>query len=179
MLKRCLNLQNIILVILITLGIGLGWNNLTLAQDYSNSFITRENVIDIYCIGENCKNICSKKFVNLVVNKNFGCNNCCQKLRTLKTKKTCIKKYGVECSMLNKEIKDKIKKTMVEKYGCEHALQSSTIKEKFKNTCVEKFGVENPSSNQEVIPAFALPMKQHITTDSINTFDSFSISLKI
>ena len=32
MLKKCLNLQNIILVILITLGIGLGWNNLTLAQ---------------------------------------------------------------------------------------------------------------------------------------------------
>ena len=125
-------------------------NKLTLVNDYSNVFITRESVIDIYCVGENCKNICSKKFVNLVVNKNFGCNNCCQKLRTLKTKKTCIKKYGVECSMLNKEIKDKIKKTMVEKYGCEHALQSSTIKEKFKNTCVEKFGVENPSSNQEV-----------------------------
>ncbi|BBD52764.1 hypothetical protein NO976_03076 [Planktothrix agardhii] len=32
MLKKCLKLQNIILVILITLAIVLGWNNLTLAQ---------------------------------------------------------------------------------------------------------------------------------------------------
>jgi uncharacterized coiled-coil protein SlyX len=32
MLKKCLRLQNIILVILITLAIVLGWNNLTLAQ---------------------------------------------------------------------------------------------------------------------------------------------------
>ncbi|HBW56285.1 MAG TPA: hypothetical protein DEF27_00180 [Oscillatoriales bacterium UBA8482] len=32
MLKKCLRLPNIILVILITLGIVLGWNNLTLAQ---------------------------------------------------------------------------------------------------------------------------------------------------
>ncbi|HEY9862952.1 MAG TPA: hypothetical protein V6D21_02115 [Candidatus Obscuribacterales bacterium] len=32
MLKKCLRLQNIILVILITLAILLGWNHLTLAQ---------------------------------------------------------------------------------------------------------------------------------------------------
>jgi peptidoglycan hydrolase CwlO-like protein len=32
MLKKCLSLQNVILVIVITLGIGLCWNNLTLAQ---------------------------------------------------------------------------------------------------------------------------------------------------
>ena len=125
-------------------------NKLTLVNDYSNVFITRESVIDIYCVGENCKNICSKRFRYLVNNKNFGCNNCCQKLMTLKTKKTCLEKYGVECSVQNKEIKDKIKKTMIEKYGCEHALQSSIFKEKFKNTCIEKFGVENPTLNQEV-----------------------------
>lgn len=125
-------------------------NNLSLANDYSNLLITRESIIDIYCVGENCENICSKKFINLVKNKNFGCINCCHKLKTLKTKKTCIQKYGVECPMLNNEIKDLIKKTMIEKFGCEHALQSEIIKNKFKNTCIEKFGVENPTLNQEI-----------------------------
>jgi hypothetical protein len=125
-------------------------NGLTLLKDYSNDAITRESFIEIICMGENCENICNKKFLNLVIHKNFGCNNCCQKLRTMKTKKTCIEKYGVESTFKSKEVKDKIKKTMIDRYGCEHALQSNIFKDKYKETCIEKFGVDNPTLNQEV-----------------------------
>jgi len=125
-------------------------NNLLLRKDYSNDNITRETFIEIKCMGENCENICNKKFVNLVANKNFGCIDCAPKLKLLKTKNTCIIKYGVDCSFKFKAVNDKIKQTMINKYGCEHALQSTIFKNKFKQTCIEKFGTENPTLNQAV-----------------------------
>jgi hypothetical protein len=125
-------------------------NNLTFINDHSNDNITGESFIKIKCIGENCENICNKKFKNLVTNKNFGCLVCTPKLKLLKTKNTIITKYGVDSLFKLKEINDKIKQTMINKYGCEHALQSNLLKNKFKQTCIEKFGVENPTLNQEV-----------------------------
>jgi len=125
-------------------------NGITLLKDYSNDYITREIFIEFICISENCENMCNKKFVNLVVNKNFGCVECMPKLKLLKTKNTCLNKYGFESSFKSKEVKDKIKKTMINRYGCEHALQSNIFKAKYKETCVEKFGVENPTLNEEV-----------------------------
>jgi hypothetical protein len=125
-------------------------NKLTLVNDYSNTFITRDTIIEIYCIGEKCKDICSKKFISLATNENFGCINCSSIIKLLKTKNTCIDKYGVSSNLQAKEVRDKIKKTMIEKYGHEHALQSEKFKEKFKNTCIAKFGVENPTLNEEI-----------------------------
>lgn len=125
-------------------------NKLVMLKDYSKIFITRESLIDIKCITENCHDICSKKFRDLVKNNNFGCKNCSIIIKIEKTKNTCINKYGFTTTLKTPEVKDKIKKTMLEKYGVEHALQSEKIKEQYKNTCFEKFGVENPSSNLEI-----------------------------
>ena len=59
-------------------------NNLILLKNYSEIDINRDTFIEIKCIGENCENICNKKFKNLIDNKNFGCVNCTPKLKLLK-----------------------------------------------------------------------------------------------
>jgi hypothetical protein len=156
-------------------------NKLKLLNEYSNINVTRETLIDIKCVGEKCENICSKKFRNLVKNQNFGCVNCLSKIKSLKTKNTCLNKYGVSSNLKIKEVKDKIKKTMIEKYGHEHALQCAKIKEKYKNTCIEKFGVENPTLNKEIkskvkstcIKKFGVenPFQSQEIKDKIKTFN--------
>ena len=84
-------------------------NNLKLVREYSNVIVTRETLIEVKCVGENCENICSKKLVNLVKNKNFGCVNCLSKIKTLKTKNTTlIQKYEIQVNQL-KEISEKEK----------------------------------------------------------------------
>lgn len=125
-------------------------NNLIMLKDYSKINITRESLIDIKCIEENCKDICCKKFRELVKNKNFGCKKCSIIIKVNKTKNTCIYKYGCTTTLKTNDVKNKIKKTMLEKYGVEHPMQSEKIKEQYKNTCFEKFGFENPSLNLEI-----------------------------
>jgi|694.fasta_scaffold124048_3 hypothetical protein len=125
-------------------------NNLILINDYSKLNVKRETFIEIRCRGENCENVCNKKFINLVINKNFGCVDCTPKLKSLKTKNTCIKKYGVNSNLKCNKVRDKIKKTMIERYGHEHALKCDKLKNKYKETCVKKFGVENPTLNFDV-----------------------------
>lgn len=125
-------------------------HNLLLLNDYSKLFITRESQINIKCIKENCKDICSKKLRDLVKSNNFGCENCSVIIKVEKAKNTCINKYDFTTTLKIPIVKDKIKKTMLEKYGVEHAMQSEKIKEQYKNTCLDKFGVENPSSNLEI-----------------------------
>ena len=137
-------------------------NELTLLKDYSNDTIIRETFIEIKCMGENCENVCNKKLVNLVVNKNFGCIDCTPKLKLLKTKNTCIKKYGVDSSSKIREVKDKRKQTMIDKYGCEHALQSNIFKNKYKQTCLEKYGTESHTKNNSV--------KEKIKQSNINKY---------
>jgi len=125
-------------------------NRLTMLKDYSNIYITRESLIDIKCIKENCKDVCSKKFRELVKHNNFGCKKCSVIIKIDKTKNTCINKYGFNTTLKTIDVKNKIKKTMLEKYGVEYAMQSKNIKEQYKNTCFEKFGFENPSLNLDI-----------------------------
>ena len=64
-----------------------------------------------------------------------------------KTKKTNIKKYGFINSIQSKEIQDKIKQTNLEKYGVENVFASEQVKDKIKKTNLERYGVENPNKN--------------------------------
>lgn len=125
-------------------------NKLIMLKDYSNIIITRESLIDIKCVEENCKDICSKKFRELVKHNNFGCKKCSILIKVNKTKNTCIRKYGFTTTLKTMDVKNKIQKTMLKKYGVEHPMQSEKIKEQYKNTCYEKFGFENPSLNLEI-----------------------------
>lgn len=51
----------------------------------------------------------------------YYCHKCCM----IKKKQTCFLKYGVEYSLQNKNIREKIKKTCIEKYGSNCFLSAS------------------------------------------------------
>jgi len=71
-----------------------------------------------------------------------------------KTQKTCLKKYGVNTTLLESNTKEKIKKTNLEKYGSEQPLSSDMIREKSKNTLLEKYGVDSYSKTLEFSEKF-------------------------
>lgn len=64
-----------------------------------------------------------------------------------KAKKTCIKKYGTECTFQNEKIKEKSRQTKLKRYGHENF---SNWK-KGKATCLEKYGEEFVFKIPEVI----------------------------
>lgn len=65
-------------------------------------------------------------------------------------KKTSIEKYGCECSLHNKEIREKVKKTFLEKYNVEHPSQNENVKKKTRQTCLEKYDVDNPWKSEKI-----------------------------
>ena len=67
-----------------------------------------------------------------------------------RTKKTNLKKYGVENPFQNELIKEKIKQTNLKKYGVENPSQNKEIYEKIKQTNVEKYGFTSPIKNKDV-----------------------------
>ncbi len=100
-------------------------------------------VITVKC--DNChyiKNIEFKTYYNLTnnLNDNYYCNKC----KTLKTKITNLKKYGVDNVFKSEEIKNKIKKIKKSKYNNEYY---NNI-EKQKQTNLEKYGVSSCLKNQ-------------------------------
>ena len=60
-----------------------------------------------------------------------------------------LKKYGVEYTMMNKDIKEKAIQTMLDRYDVKIPLQSPIIKEKIKQTILERYGVEHISQTQQ------------------------------
>jgi hypothetical protein len=64
---------------------------------------------------------------------------------------TCLDKYGVETTLMDKNTQSKISKTNIEKYGVDNPFKSSTIQDKIKLTNLEKYGVENPLKNKEIL----------------------------
>lgn len=73
----------------------------------------------------------------------------CQQCKNIKTKKTMLKKYGVEHALQNKTFMDKTKKTMLEKYGVENPANSVEIRKKTKETVKEKYGVDYITQTEE------------------------------
>ena len=64
--------------------------------------------------------------------------------------KTNIEKFGFECCLQNKDIREKVKKTNLEKFGFENAGKNSIIHEKMKQTMFKKYGVNFPLQNSEI-----------------------------
>jgi hypothetical protein len=60
-------------------------------------------------------------------------------MKLKKKLKTTIERYGVECSLLNKDVKEKAKQTILDKYGVENISQLDEIKAKVKKTILEKY----------------------------------------
>ena len=102
--------------------------------------------------------ICGKeaeKYYTYVV----GCNKenkliiCGSKFcKSKKYEDTCIKKYGVKCSLQSEEVREKIENTNLERYGSKSPLGSKEIRNKSEKTWQKNYGenITNPFQAEEV-----------------------------
>jgi hypothetical protein len=119
-------------------------DNAILLEDFKE--ITINTIIHFIC---NCGKDSEKNCLQLIKVSGAFCKDCTRVIWTKKTKETNIKKYGVECTVHNPEIKKKIIKSNLEKYGVENVLQSEEIKGKIKKRNLETYGVEHYTQTEE------------------------------
>ena len=105
-----------------------------------------KSLVNVKCdVCGNEKKLCYKEYIKNT--KNFIEPYCCNiKCAVEKTKKTCLKKYGVENPAQNKYITEKTKKTCLEKYG----RKNYNNREKSRLTCLERYGFSNAMHNEEI-----------------------------
>jgi hypothetical protein len=150
----------------------------------------------IECVCQNCKNVITLGYHNY--NKNI--NNCgiyyCYNCKKIKMEKTNIIKYGVKCTFLEKNTKEKIKLEMLKKYGVEYPYQSKeimikssvsnkkTYKEheneiivKKKKTSRIKYGCDFPQSSEKVKENIKSTFMKNYNVE--NCFQSETIKNKI
>jgi len=125
-------------------------NDITLLKDYSNENINIESKIEFKCKYEECNEKCCKKLEKLKLQKNFGCIKHSKIYKSIKSKKTCLEKYGVENPSQNEIVREKSKKTCLKKYGKEYSTQTDIMKYNSKKTCLKRYGVEYASQNEEI-----------------------------
>lgn len=97
-------------------------------------------------------NISNRNLIKKILKKynvSLHASNVYRKIQVNKSKKTNLKKYGVEFPAQNKIIKEKGLNILKEKYGG-IGLNSTSIKEKVRQTNIQKYGVENPFQSEKV-----------------------------
>lgn len=124
--------------------------NITLADDYTHSHLTKKSVIKTKCQTLNCDGLVEKVFRE-IEKRGAYCKDCTQNIKTKKIKDTCLQKYGAECPLSCDLIQNKMKQTNLDKYGVEYTFQSEDIKNKIKSVCIKKYGVENPKQNPNIM----------------------------
>lgn len=74
----------------------------------------------------------------------------CNEHKNIKTKVTCMEKYGVENIFQYDEFKEKHRQTCLGRYGHEYISQVPEIRQKIEDTCYERYGGPNPMYSDEV-----------------------------
>ena len=100
------------------------------------------------CKNEKCSNRC--KFNDFKTGYYDFCSSKCSlssEIHKEKVRQTCIKKYGVDCVLKDKEIKKKIKDTRLDKYG---SMCSDEAVQKAKKTKLEKYGNEKYVNTEKI-----------------------------
>ena len=121
---------------------------ITLLEDYSNKYITRDTRIIAKCIL--CEKSFNKSLNKLYKQRNFGCDTCAKIIKFKRIKGTMVEKYGVEHAAQSEIFMKKMRETIFEKYGVEHANQSEIVKEQTRKTNLEKYGCEYGLQNEEI-----------------------------
>lgn len=137
-----------------------------------------------------CGKPMSRKYEHYIYKSKSGIDTC-NKCKSIKSKATCIQKYGVENPMQCKEIKNKAKQTNLDKYGVEspmqtkevqeklqqsifckygvyHPAQSKIVREKMKKTTLEKYGVEHASQSEDVRSKVQQTVRERYGVDFIS-----------
>ena len=112
--------------------------------------IARNSSVKILVSCEVCKDnksICNETYYNSFDNGGYYS---CSKCKGDKSRKTNMKKYGVESYTQTEEYLEKSKKTNMKKYGVENVFQSEKIKDKIKETNLEKYGFEYNSQREDI-----------------------------
>lgn len=122
--------------------------NITLLEDYSDKYITRDTRIIAKCIL--CENSFDKSLNKLYKQRNFGCLDCAKKIKFDKIKNNMLENYGVKYAAQSDVFKDKMITTNLKKYGVKYANQSEIVKEKIQNTNLEKYGFKYGLQSEEV-----------------------------
>jgi hypothetical protein len=68
----------------------------------------------------------------------------------IKTRNTCIEKYGVSTNLITNHAKDNYASKMIERYGVPNPFKSSEFQDQLKSTVLEKYGVTNVSKLDSV-----------------------------
>lgn len=92
-------------------------DNIYLDKDYSKIKLNRDTYITGKCVTEGCTNLFNRTFRYIYNSNNFCCELCTKNAAKVKSKDTCMIKYGVHNPMLLQETKNKIKNTLINKYG--------------------------------------------------------------
>jgi len=102
----------------------------------------------------------------------------CQKCKTVKRKKTMLKKYGVEHALQSKDLMNKAKNTMLERYGVEFSANSIEIQEKNKKTIKEKYGVEYITQSEEFKDNSKKSKKEKYNNEHYNNYNQIKKTKK-
>lgn len=128
----------------------------TLIQNGSSVLITG---ICYFC---NEEKLISKKSYSQQTKNSKEVFTCSKKCAILKSKKTCLDKYGKENVFSLDDIKEKSKNTLLDKYGVDNPSKSDLIINKRKKTCLDKYGYDSASKSELV--------KKKVICTNINNF---------
>lgn len=110
--------------------------------------ITRETILEGKCI--TCDNTFNKTFRAMI---KFGayCKQCSNKIKVIKFKNTCNKKYGEDNPKKVKEFIDKGIQTNLNKYNVTNPMKCELFKKKQKETMIKNHDVEYPLQNKSIM----------------------------
>lgn len=90
---------------------------------------------------------------------------------SIKRRKTCIEKYGVDSFTKTKDYIEKTKKTNNEKYGVDFYFQSDEIKEITIKRNIEKYGVNHHMKSKKFIKEFKENNIRKFGVDNVSKLD--------
>ena len=101
------------------------------------------------------------------------CKTCGKKLNFENTYRGYGQFCSRECSIQNKELKEKREQTCIEKYGGKTPLNSKEIQNKCKQTWLKKYGTDNPIKNKKIREKAIKTIKEKFGTDNVFKLKEF------
>lgn len=112
--------------------------------------VTKGSSVKVNVKCDYCGNIYETSYSTYLKTVRDG-KNACKKCASIRTKETCLKKYGVPNVFCLEEIKEKSKITLQTQYGVsENISQSKITQDKIKSNNLLKYGVTNTSKLDSV-----------------------------
>ncbi len=118
--------------------------------------------------------ICNSIFYSKWGKKQTCSNDCLKKLKSTdeykqnfldKTRKTFLKRFGVDNPAKNDLIKKKTEQTCLKKYGAVSPTLNEEIRKKQIDTCQKKYGSNTPLENNDIFNKTKQSLKENYNTD--------------